>query len=119
MSERSEFAGPPADNARSEGTPKGRRGGRVSLLTFLSRDKKVSRPPGRTPGRSRQDRSPKRTNPVQSREIQSNRQRSVQHVSAIPHEAKLTASEFQTMTPAQRAHYLHHPKRQARSANPL
>src|SRR5690554_1561684 len=56
MSERSEFAGPPADNVRSEGTPKGRRGGCVSLLTFLSHNKKVSRPSGRTPGRSRYER---------------------------------------------------------------
>src|SRR5690554_5683176 len=63
MSERSEFAGPPADNVRSEGTPKGRRGGCVSLLTFLSHNKKVSHPPGRTPGRSRPERSPNKQIP--------------------------------------------------------
>src|SRR5690554_1321146 len=63
MSERSEFSGPPADNVRSEGTPKGRRGGRASLLTFLSRDKKVSRPPGRNPGRSKHERSPQPKTP--------------------------------------------------------
>src|SRR5690554_7777946 len=62
MSERSEFSGPPADNVRSEGTPKGRRGGRASLLTFLSRDKKVSRPPGRNPGRSRSNHNATRIN---------------------------------------------------------
>src|SRR5690554_6568538 len=92
MSERSEFSGPPADNVRSEGTPKGRRGGRASLLTFLSRDKKVSRPPGRNPGRSRQKyrtigHDPFSLNP------------------AIPHKAKLTVSEFQAVMPAQRTRY--------------
>src|SRR5690554_7468349 len=70
MSERSEFSGPPADNVRSEGTPKGRRGGRASLLTFLSRDKKVSSPPGRNPGRSRRERSPRQTNFARSQKIE-------------------------------------------------
>src|SRR5690554_2581814 len=70
MSERSEFGGPPADDVRSEGTPKGRRGGCASLLTFLSHNKKVSRPPGRNPGRSRHERSPRQTNSVRSQKTE-------------------------------------------------